>query len=153
MGYKNFFKQPTMSLSDWANYDKCVEALKWRGVDLKWVTYQNHSLCKIAVTDEPMALEYVEPQLQTYEICMLAIERCPAAIMHVKHQSPEICKSALELSGLALKHVKNHTIELCQIAMNQTPGALKFIKFNQLPNCNQKTEWEKAFTLHILTSQ
>ena len=84
---------------------------------------------KKAVQKYGMLLEHID--IQTDELCMLAIQQNPSAFKFVRNQTDEICKLAIELCTPNFAFVKNKTPDLCKMAVQKWGGNLQFVPKEQ----------------------
>ena len=92
------------------------------------------SLCLTAIKLDPFELKYVPPEVSNYnDLCKIALTNNGLALEHVpiyikSHGFEELYKIALTNNGLALKHVPflQRTFELCEIAYNNNNNAIDF---------------------------
>ena len=101
---------------------------------------QNEELCKLAVQQNGLALEFVKKQFKTEELCKLAVQQNGFALEFVNKQTEEVCKLAVQQNGLALYYVKEQfkTEEICHLAVQQSELASKYVKQKSVTNefCN-----------------
>lgn len=81
----------------------CMEAIKRRGIMLKYVRHH------------------------TVELIHAAIEQCPWSLEYAQYQDEEICTEAVSADGMTLQFVKNKTLEICAIAVQQNPWAIDYV--------------------------
>lgn len=110
-------------------------------------------VCRMAIEQTPYALEHIDKQFQSYELCVSAVKRCPRTLrfMKLSPQPYDLCKLAVEQDGqclvyvdadnrteelsmmavkdcgLLLKYVINQTEEICKTAIQQNGAALQFV--------------------------
>ena len=89
--------------------------------------YEN---CKLAVKNNGHALQCINPELRTDEICKLAVQHDSFVLEYVEKQTDEICKLAVQQFGLALEFVKPELMsyEMCKLAVQDNGCALEFVK-------------------------
>lgn len=83
------------------------------GMALQHISYVNEYDHKIAVTQNGLALQFIEKEYQT----------------------PEICEIAIKQNGLALQYVINQTEEMCDLAVTENNRATEFVhdeKYKQI---------------------
>lgn len=100
-------------------------------INLEWLSEQNDSLCRYAVSNNHWALQHVKNQ--TEELCLTAVRVNGWQLEYVINQTPEICLAAVKKQALAFQFVKEQTPELCLLAAQNNGRNLRFIK-------NQNTE-------------
>jgi len=142
-------------------YELCYEAVKKVGILIQFVPTNMHDkqLCVAAVTNDGLALKYIENQ--TKEICMLALKNKPISYKHIKNRTNELYEYLLELdctfikeiqyyikddedfldkmqlycvrkNGLLLKYLINPSYEMCLDAIKDNIEALEYIPNNLL---------------------
>jgi hypothetical protein len=119
-------RRPIGELIDWSDNDMCKIAVQQNGLALQYVKNQTDEICKLAVQQNSDALHYVKNQ--TDEICKLAVQKYGRALQYVKNQTDEICKLAVQQNGYALQYVENQTDEICKFAVQQNGNALNYVK-------------------------
>jgi len=105
----------------------CYIAVLNNGFNIKYVKKQTYELCKIAVEDVNLAFQYVDKNLQTIELCIIAIKnkhkvfKDPFNIQFIRDdlKTYDLWKIALETNGLSIKfmNLDYQTYELCLIAV------------------------------------
>jgi hypothetical protein len=63
--------------------DMCIMAVKYEGCLLKYIPDPDYEICKLAVENNGLALEYVKKQFCTAEIISIAVNNNPEAIQFV----------------------------------------------------------------------
>ena len=113
------------------NFDMCLTSVSADGCQLEFVNpaLQTEELCLAAVKQGGTALEYV--QNQTPELCLEAVKQSGWALQYVKEQTPEICLAAIKQAGWALEHVKDKSPEICLEAVKRDGYALKYIPLSK----------------------
>ena len=108
-------------------YEKILYLIKIDGLFLNLLRKeeQTDDICKLAVKQNGLALDYVKNQ--TEDICKLAVQQIGGALRYVKEQTEELCKLAVQQHYSALKYVKEQTEELCKLAVQQHPSALCYV--------------------------
>jgi hypothetical protein len=75
-------------------------------IDIRNVT---DKMCKLAVVDDPRALEYCPENLQTEKLCWIAINSDKKTLQHCKKPTPKMCNFVLDsepkLAGKCLEDV------------------------------------------------
>ena len=106
------------------------EAVGRRGYLLRYVTkeLQTFEICKMAVINDPCALEHVLPEFQTDEIVLPTLEKNGIMLMHVQNKTPKRCYVAVKSKPLAIRYVTDQTPELCELAISLDYDALTCIK-------------------------
>jgi len=103
----------------------CKLAVSQNGVALQYIKYQTDEICKLAVSNNSYALQDVINQ--TDELCKLAVTQNGYALEFVINQTDEICKLAVTQNGDALQYVINKTDEICELAVRQDGYALEYV--------------------------
>jgi hypothetical protein len=77
----------------------------------------------------PVYLEHVPEELQTEEMCLMAVKQKGLALKYVINKTEEICLKAIEQNGNALEFVPEEfkTVELCFTAVERSGWALKYV--------------------------
>ena len=75
-------------MSNWNEYNFCLEAVKQNGLALYYIKEQTPEICLEAVKHNGLALYYVKKQ--TKEICLEAVKQNGYALKYVKEQTPEL---------------------------------------------------------------
>ena len=120
--------------SDCENYEEiCKLAVKNNGLSLQCINpdLMTNEICKLAVMQNGFALAYVKNELMTNEICKLAVRQNGYALEIVKPElmTDEICKLAVQQNGWSLKYVKEQTDEICKLAVMENGFyALRHVK-------------------------
>jgi Domain of unknown function (DUF4116) len=98
-------------------------AIEQNGMTLQHVPEITLDLCRLAVEQNGLALEYVYINNKTPELCRLAVEQNGRALHHVpeNYWTPKLCRIAVEQDGRALGYVpvNKRTPELYSIAVQQ----------------------------------
>lgn len=83
-------------------------------------------LCEAAIRQDGMAIYFVPNQ--TLELCLLAIKQNPNALQYITNQTPELCKIAVRCNPMTIKYVRNQTPELAMMAVKQNIYAYEYIE-------------------------
>ena len=119
--------------SIWDNKELCKLSVSENGNALEFVKpeFMSYEICKLAVQQSGYALQYVIPELMTDEICKLAVQRDGYALKYVpsKLMNEEICKLAVQQDGYALQYVPPELMnkEICKLAVQQDGYALQYV--------------------------
>jgi hypothetical protein len=97
------------------------------GNSLKYIRNQSIEICKKSVIFNGLNLEHVLLIYQTDEICKLAIQNNPYALQFVNNQTNDLCKYAVSINGMVLKYVQHRTDDICEIAVNQNGLSLIYV--------------------------
>ena len=93
--------------------------------------WDNKELCKLSVSNNGNALEFVKPEFMSYEICKLAVQQSGYALQYVPSEfiSYEICKLAVQRDGYALKYVPPGLMneEICKLAFQENGYTLRYV--------------------------
>jgi len=87
---------------------------------------------KLRVQNNGMWLRHVERQLQTEEMCRLAVLQNGKALKYIIKQTDEIAKLAVQQNADALKHVQKKTEEICKLAIEKDAFAIGYIPYKKL---------------------
>lgn len=88
-----------------------------------------------AVKKDWNVLKNIPAPLQSYDICLAALNRNASAIKYIKNPDDRLCYAAVSKDGCTIQYISNQTPELCLTAVKQNPAALQFIKKE-----NQRTD-------------
>jgi len=108
------------------DYEICKLAVQQHGMALQYVKKQTEEICKLAVQQNGLAIQFVKEQ--TEELCKLAVQQNGESLYYVKEQTEELCKLAVQQNGWSLYYVKEQTEEICKLAIEQDGYALEFMK-------------------------
>ncbi|MEK7071147.1 MAG: DUF4116 domain-containing protein [Patescibacteria group bacterium] len=101
---------------------------------LSYIRNKTPELCRLAVAENPSALQFVPEELITTELCRLAVENCGTALHLVPKSmiTPELCRLAVDNYGNSLEYVpeKFRTSEVCGTAVRKSKWAIKFVPDN-----------------------
>jgi hypothetical protein len=65
---------------------------------------------------------------QTDELCRLAVQQDGLLLQYVRNQTDELCRLAVQQDGRALQYVRVQTKELCRLAVQQDGRALQYVQ-------------------------
>ena len=114
----------------------CRIAVSKNGYALQYVpeNLRTEEICKIAVSKNWYALKFVPENLRTKELCKLAVSNNGEALEFVPDnlRTEEICKIAVPNNGESLEYVPENlrTFELCKIAVEQNGHNLQYVPEN-----------------------
>ena len=94
---------------------------------LRYVKEQTPELCKMAITKNGLALEYVKKE-QAPKLCEIDVNQNGYALELIKEQTPELCEIDINQNGYALELVKEQIPELCKMASQQNHYVFEFVK-------------------------
>jgi hypothetical protein len=148
LSYKNIgYVQPTT-----LGYTKlCKRAVSNEGMALEYVPEElpeYAEICKIAVSQDPWALRWVPEELPEYaEICKIAVSQNGRALHYVpiELRTPTLCKIAVSNEGMALVAVpeKLRTQEIYKAAVSQNGRALEYVPPEIKDEVKRAVEQEK----------
>ncbi len=105
----------------------CRIAILNSGFNIKYVKKQTYELCKLAIEKISYAFTYINKELQTTELCILALNhnhkvfKDPLNIQYVREDllTYDLWKIALEKNGMSIKYMDldYQTYELCLLAV------------------------------------
>lgn len=126
-------------------------AVKSDGLTLRSVKIQTYDLCKHAVQNNGLALQYVDEQFLTEEIYTLAIENNPDALEFIdeENQTEQLCYQAINLKPYALRHVKNQNNQMCMYAINKNPFAISVCESQTVQMCKHAIDMNAHVYNHI----
>ena len=78
---------------------------KWNGMMLQYVDIQTPEMCQLAVGQNGMALQFVRKQ--TPEICITAVKQNSMSLEFVNDQSIVICREAYKKDKTSIIHVRD----------------------------------------------
>ena len=129
----------------------CMTLVEYNGILLNKIKFKNDAICKAAVRQNCNALGYVPTELQSDEICMIAVTLNGMALRHVINQTKEICIAAVTQNGFALHLVTNQTEAICIAAVtNQTDAISIAAVTNQTDAICIAAVTQNSFALHQL---
>lgn len=141
-GYKLIEENVLIEFIYQPSYELCMEAVKRRGTDLRFVdqgyaygysNMQTDEMCLAAVKQNWFALEYVKKQ--TYKVCLAAVLKNGNAIAFVVDQKIDLCLTAIENDPSCIEYIREQTVELCLKAINKDYRTLRNIKDQTLQLC------------------
>ena len=72
-------------------------------------TEKTEKLCKLAVQQNGMAIQFVDKKYVTNELCILAVKQNGMALQYIENQTHEICDLAIKQNVMALQFVSKLT--------------------------------------------
>jgi hypothetical protein len=131
------FKADILVLSEkqyiWDNQDLIKKIIESIPLYIQCVDIQTEELCKLAISKDASALAFIKNQSD--EICMMAILRSTVSLQYVKNQTNGICKIAIMIDSDVLQYVKDQTDELCELALRRKGSMLRFVKIQTEKLC------------------
>lgn len=127
--YKYVFRNKILSLKDVEQTEHiCEIALDIDGLNLRDVdiNVKTDNLCKIAVKQNGLAIEFVDNQNSA--ICISAIYQNAHSIKHISNQTETLIKLAIELKASSLEHVLNQTYAICAYAIHRDYKAIQYVR-------------------------
>jgi hypothetical protein len=116
------------------------------------------AICRVAIKENGLALEFVPKELVTKELCHLAVDNDWRALRFVpfEEMGPRICEKAVKKNGLALEYVPEElrSIDIVRIALTNCEEAKRFLsaasiaKLPELTRAPVSTTHEEFFALH-----
>lgn len=91
------------------NEELCLQAVRAKPTNLKWIRSQTDTIVWTAIKDSPNAsarwIEYADNP--TEAMCLYAVNKDPAYLEYIRkiHQTAKVCEAAVSLDARALKHV------------------------------------------------
>jgi hypothetical protein len=110
----------------WSDDDLCQIAVTADPMSLEFCENQTDDLCKLALTKNGSAIKFIKHQ--TTELCQLAVMQDTYALRYIKEQSDEICKCVIFIDPMAIRYVKNQTDEICKFAVERDGFVLAYIR-------------------------
>jgi hypothetical protein len=95
------------------NEDMIETAVKDDGMNLKYALFQTQIICNAAVNNDVRAIQYVEQQFQTVELCMKAVEKDGMLIEHISNTTNGVSVAAVYNKPDAFKFLKNPCEDAC----------------------------------------
>lgn len=86
-------------------------------------------ICMDEVMRDGMRLQHIEPENQTEEMCKIAVSKNGDALQYVANQTEELCKIAVLKDVKNLIYVKKQTVELCKLALDIDCWAYGYIRY------------------------
>ena len=118
---------PVQDLSNWNDITFCESVTKQCPELFKYVKVQTYDLCKYTVNAYPNALEFVNEQNQTHEVCELAIRRSIHSFKYIKTKTEESCKLGIDIDPIVLTYLDNPSEELYWYALKAHTAAIQYI--------------------------
>lgn len=114
----------------WEDKDLCIKAVSTYGRSLEYVKHPTHKMCKIAVRQQPQALKFVPPALQTDRLCLAVVAKYGYCLQVVARPTPEICERAVRQTPFALRWTPDamQTEAMCANAVAREPSCFKYAK-------------------------
>lgn len=109
------------------------KSLKTDGLFLKSIPLKDRTeeLCKIAVRQNPKALEFVPPKWQSESLCKRALKEDPTVFSFIKEKalSESLCRYAVkqDYSLLGKMEQRYQTPKVCRAALEKSIEALQFV--------------------------
>jgi len=130
---KDLMKAPKYISQD---FDILKEVVEYNGYAMQYImptTPRYEEICKIAVSNNGVAIEYVPEELRTLEICKLAVSDMGIAIEDVPEEmrTLEICKIAVSNYRFAIQYVPDHLKDKVKQELN-IQESLDFSYFRML---------------------
>lgn len=94
---------------------------------LRYCKKRTNNVYMNAVQKDGDNLRYVPSELQTYEMCLIAVRNNGLSIQYVDKVTDEMQYEAVKNNGMALRYIKNRTPELCWLAVKNTGCAIKHV--------------------------
>lgn len=93
----------------------CLLAVTRNGNLLRYVKNQTPEICLAALKNIVFAIQFIDPDLQTIEMCNIVNKNIHAhqLLRFIRYQSPEVCIFALKTNIQWFKYIKDPTIEMC----------------------------------------
>ena len=92
---------------------------------------QNEEFYTLLISKCPLTLDFIDDDAITESMCKLAVSLDPMRIRNVfdKYRSDELIVSALKGNGITLQYIpkEKRTEEYCNIAFSSNPNSLKYI--------------------------
>jgi hypothetical protein len=150
-------KVSDFSLDD---YEHKMELLKQNGTLLRFMKIQDYGMCTIAVSQNGLALQYVNLNHRDHDLYVCAVKQNPYALEFVDHQTDEICEIAIDNhipdighfynnkfnNKSVLKFINNKTYELCGRAVKKDGCEIRYVP---QPDYNSKSECTRYTRLEI----
>lgn len=131
----------------------CEKVMSQHGLFLQYVTDKTPYICRLAITNNPNAIEFVpqpghemwhivlkkNPELIKKKVLTSAMfsvyfEKNPEIFQYIENPSDFMCEIAVKHTGSNIQYVKNKTDELCNIAIEQNTDNLQLL--NPIENYN-----------------
>jgi len=104
------------------------------GLSLKNCPHQTMELCKMAIDQNPDAIQYINESIftkkQLIELQLMGIVKNPTVIKHIINPNKEQIETALKQDGMTIKYIFIPTYEHCKLAVNQNKNAWENISDN-----------------------
>lgn len=102
---------------------------------MEFLTDRDMPIVRQIISRDGRLLVYVPTKMQTYELCMLAVNQRGTTLVNVPKDKKtyELCMTAVRREGCALQYVPQdmQTRELCRVALEQDENALQFVRLEK----------------------
>lgn len=106
------------------------ELVNINGLLIKYIKDPTEKICKLAILNKPYAIQYLNDNQQTEELCELAVKLQPLTLAHIKNQTSELCLQAINKNYLAFSGVNTQDKLFCIHASIINPKIIGCIKNN-----------------------
>jgi hypothetical protein len=91
---------------------------------LKYIHKQPINICMQTVGLYPEALEFINRNAQTYELCSFCLSRDGTLIRYVINQTYELCLIAIKNTPLSIKYIRYKNDDLYKYALDKNPSII-----------------------------
>jgi hypothetical protein len=133
MGVSIQFVSESFKLKEPKSYEElCKIAVSENGMALEYITHQNSKkFYELGLNNNGLALQFIPEELRTKELCEIAVNNYGSALEWIpeKFKTETICKIAVKNSGIALEFIPEElrTPEICKLAVTNDGFALEFV--------------------------
>jgi hypothetical protein len=106
-----------------------LDALDNEGMSLQHVRKQNILNVTTAVNSNGSALQFVEEEFMTEDVCLSAVRNIGSSIKYIPDvlQTPDICLVAVVRDPMALEFVADQTLDIVRVAYIGNAAALRYL--------------------------
>ena len=104
----------------------------------EYVKEQSYDICILAVQRNGLALQYVKNEFRTEKVCTLAVQQNCLALQYVPGhcQTESMCKEAIQQNVYALQYVNCQSYDLCLSIVQRNGLALEHVEAQTQVICN-----------------
>lgn len=130
--------------------EMCLAAVRSQPMSLQYVRVKTPKVIEEAVKQNGLAIQFVKPEQQTYNLMTYAIQNNPMALSYMYDvsitlydfaeivcdnplkyiilQKPEICEYAIRKDPKNIRFIRKQTEELCMLALSLDNEVWKYIR-------------------------
>jgi hypothetical protein len=152
--YEKLLEHDGMFLSFIAKhtYKRCLIAVKNNGLAIQYAKRISKQIMREAITENSIAIKYLNPKTTPLNMYLLAVERnaiainCipnedvilellrhdPHLIKDIRRPSIRMVTEAVARDGMLLQYINNPSVQTCMIAVEENPNAKIFVPDNMI---------------------